>query len=705
MPITETTHWDRPGGALLKKILPVWRASVPDEAAVDGFLERQLGEVVTVIEEWIGVDARRSSKAAIPDTRLENALRLAEGDDWEELVVLARSTLPDYWAMDALRSRAADAHSDGATLVIDALVTARARWGGGDMETMRAIKGTPPRRWRPPVYRRSESSRVTVAEQIREVPPEPERPAIDDERALEQETRDILDDAVVDELKLRPHSIDSLADVMNATRSEVAASLTRLLNRGRIWRRADHGKVPVYAHLSVGIGSHRSGRHKVTFPTADEVHGGPIREDAKRIAEAARALGGRPVRALDMLRPDADGRTIARALLDLTAPRRSIADIHRFLRSRNFDGAAGVIWDAPPTASPDYLRMRVWEHILREAPVIRVKGKPGKLRVLPAAIRKDDVPWVAVRRVVDGRISLDRVDIKVMRADSGGPPWIEPVGEGVLEPGDEVHVWVHSSPEALSDLYTTLGDFFDDLKYKPQALADVRTLLFWTGVMLDTPQCNGEAKTTATRAFNQAKLYYDVAREQSETSVWTVGVLRRVAAAALAVTTACGEGCPLPSFDFHDPGWRPVFPEEINTPRLRALYEALGHNPGLARRVEAAAASANKGRVGSAIAQLLANQGEDVERVVQLLKAVDDMRTQPALRAIYQTLGSFQDTRRVQEALEDAPDGWRGNLIKERLVMGSLHDVLAEGRVGNSPRELEDAARRVLAIAKEATDL
>jgi len=187
--------------------------------------------------------------------------------------------------------------------------------------------------------------------------------------------------------------------------------------------------------------------------------------------------------------------------------------------------------------------------------------------------------------------------------------------------------------------------------------------------------------------------------------VWTVGVLRRVAAAALAVTTACGEGCPLPSFDFHEPGWRPVFPEEINTPRLRALYEALGQNPGLARRVEAAAASADEGRVGSAIAPLLANRGEDVERVVQLLKAVDDMRTQPALRAIYQTLGSFQDTRKVQEALEDAPDGWRGNLIKERVVMGSLHDVLAEGRVGSSPREIEDAARRVLAIAKGQTDL
>jgi len=532
--------------------------------------------------------------------------------------------------------------------------------------------------------------------------------AIDEERALEQETRDVLDDAVVDELKLRPHTLDSLDDAMNATRSGVVASLTRLLNQGRIWRHADHGKAPVYAHLSVGIGSHRSGRHRVTFPSADEVYSGPIREDAKRISAAARALGGRPARALDMLRADADGRTIARALLDLTAPRKSTADVHRFLRKRNFDAAAAEIWDAPPTVNPDYLRMRVWQHILRQAPVIRVKGTPGKLRVLPAAIRQDDVPWVAVRRVEDGRVSLDRADIKVVQAHTGGTLWIEPLGEGVLAPDDEVHLWVHSSPEALAELYAILGDFFDDLKYKPQALADVRTLLFWTGVMLDTPQCSGEAKTAATRAFNQAKLYYDVAREQSETSVWTVGVLRRVAAAASAVTTACGEGKPLPSIDFHEPTWRPSFPEEINTPRLRALYEILGHNPGLARRLDAAAAAVDEDRIAAAIAPHLAGRGEDVERIVQVLKAVEEMRTLPGLRAIYPTLGwSFQDTRKVQEALEEAPDGWRGNLIKERVVMRSLYEVLADGHAGasRSRRDLEVVARRILAIAKEETDL
>jgi hypothetical protein len=74
--------------------------------------------------------------------------------------------------MSALRSRGVDAHSDGANLVIDALDTARARWGGGDMQTMRAIKGTPPMRWRPPVYRRAPSK--VSAGQAPEVPDDAE---------------------------------------------------------------------------------------------------------------------------------------------------------------------------------------------------------------------------------------------------------------------------------------------------------------------------------------------------------------------------------------------------------------------------------------------------------------------------------------------------------------------------------------------------
>jgi len=146
--------WERPGGRLLQKILPAWRATAP-EGVIDDFLGRRLGPVTATLEAWITEDARRSSEAAIPDIRLVEALLSAAAGDWEYLVSLARLTLSDYWAMDALRGRGAEAHTDGAALVIDALVTARARFGGGDMETMRAIKGTPPSRWRPPVYRRA----------------------------------------------------------------------------------------------------------------------------------------------------------------------------------------------------------------------------------------------------------------------------------------------------------------------------------------------------------------------------------------------------------------------------------------------------------------------------------------------------------------------------------------------------------------------
>ena len=134
--------WERPGGCLLRKILPAWRAATT-KGAVDDFLGRQLARVVDLLETWIAGDARRSSTTAIPDTRLHESLRVAATGDPDDLIALARLTLSDYWAMDALRARGADAHADGTKLVTDALVAARARAGGGDRETLLAVQGRP----------------------------------------------------------------------------------------------------------------------------------------------------------------------------------------------------------------------------------------------------------------------------------------------------------------------------------------------------------------------------------------------------------------------------------------------------------------------------------------------------------------------------------------------------------------------------------
>lgn len=141
--------WQRPGGQFLETLLPAWRAATPT-GAVDDFLGRQLGGVVVMVEGWIVRDARRSSQTAIPDPDLRRALALAADDDSDELDRFARSVLSDYWAMEALRDRAGVAHPDGERLVMDALLVARAR-----RDSIQALKGHAPRRWRPPVYQRA----------------------------------------------------------------------------------------------------------------------------------------------------------------------------------------------------------------------------------------------------------------------------------------------------------------------------------------------------------------------------------------------------------------------------------------------------------------------------------------------------------------------------------------------------------------------
>jgi len=445
-----------------------------------------------------------------------------------------------------------------------------------------------------------------------------------------------------------------------------------------------------------------------------------IREDARRLALQATALGGTKFRALDRFREDADGRTIARTLQDLTAPRRWFAEVAQYLERHNFDEAAEEVrrealteevergeikglTGAKPTKPTEPLRDRVWDAIFQAGERLTpVRSEDGQLHVLDSAIHEEGQPWVAVRRVEDGRVLLDQVVVEIV-SRAGESAQIRPVGEtDELEPGDSVHVWSRSSPGDLIDLYAVVGTFLDDWTYKPRELADLASLLFWTGLMIDTPQCSGEAKRKATEAFNKAKIYYDAAREAPSSDVWTLGVLHRITLAAAAVTTACAEGR-VAELEFDEERPIPSYPAEIDSTLRRALYDALGRNPGLARRVDAAARRVDRGgehdarveRIEAAIAPIVApDEVEIAEMIVEVLGA--DVMLAPGLRAIYEVLNwDFQRTMKVQKALEAGlPDSWRGYLPKERVVMRELYDVLGD----------EETTRRVFKIVKEETD-
>jgi len=141
--------WQRPGGQLLRLILPAWKAALP-EGAVDGFLSRQLAAVVDMLDAWIPGDARRRSEAAIPDDVLDRALRLAADGDRDELLSLAASVAGDYWAMDALQRRG-ESHPQGARLILDALASASSGDNRADRSALQALEGKRPSGWTPPI--------------------------------------------------------------------------------------------------------------------------------------------------------------------------------------------------------------------------------------------------------------------------------------------------------------------------------------------------------------------------------------------------------------------------------------------------------------------------------------------------------------------------------------------------------------------------
>ena len=101
---------------------------------------------------------------------------------------------------------------------------------------------------------------------------------------------------------------------------------------------------------------------------------------------------------------------------------------------------------APPTATRNYMSDRVWGAIFSEGErLTRVKGTPEHLRVLPDAVREEEQPWVAARRIEDGRASLVRVEVDVVKQHKGGTTEIRPLGEEELEPGDEPTSGLRSS--------------------------------------------------------------------------------------------------------------------------------------------------------------------------------------------------------------------------------------------------------------------
>ena len=195
------------------------------------------------------------------------------------------------------------------------------------------------------------------------------------------------------------------------------------------------------------------------------------------------------------------------------------------------------------------LMREVWGAVLDVLPVVDVAGRAGALRVAEEAIFRESEgsELVLVRvRGRDGRAVVRRIRVHAGDPDANGEVLLDEPTER-LAFADQVHEAVRPA-SFFVELYGKLGAFQDDLERAPRTLQDVRTLLYWTAVMLDAPLCQGEVKARAAAAFTQAKAYHDTARRQlvEGRSVDAVRrlheALRRISVAAAEIARSCGEG-------------------------------------------------------------------------------------------------------------------------------------------------------------------
>ncbi len=276
----------------------------------------------------------------------------------------------------------------------------------------------------------------------------------------------------------------------------------------------------------------------------------PLQELTELMDRRSSALGARAATTGNLKRNDGYGH-IAEALRDLARPTGPSADeLQRWLESEGLMRAGEAVGRAREAESlPVRQLMReIWDSVFEVLTLEDVTGRPGALHVPDEAIFRADGSDFILQRARQGeRFVLRRIRVSVGDHDdeTGVTEFEDPTDR--LAAGDRVHR-AERTEEFLVELYGKLGNFHDDLERAPKTLQDVRTLLYWTAVMLDAPLCQGEVKVRATAAFTQAKAYHDTARARllEGRSVDAVRrmqeAMRRISAAAAEIARSCGEG-------------------------------------------------------------------------------------------------------------------------------------------------------------------
>jgi hypothetical protein len=245
--------------------------------------------------------------------------------------------------------------------------------------------------------------------------------------------------------------------------------------------------------------------------------------------------------------------TLAMSLRDLSADRHpSPAEIEAWFADQGLFSVTDVLQDATVIAygSVQEILDRVWGAVDRSVPVVKVTRKGDEMMVDKRAIVWSKVTASSIvlvrEEATDRRYRLRTVKVMLGKCDDATCNFL-PIG-GDVRPNAEVYLLHERQDMFVTQLHDHLADLEQVLRAAPRLLEDVRHLLFLTGVLIDTPRCQGSEQAAAMRAFEQAKGYHDAARRmliEGKTAVAAERIhaaMRRIATAAAHIAQSCAAG-------------------------------------------------------------------------------------------------------------------------------------------------------------------
>jgi hypothetical protein len=253
-------------------------------------------------------------------------------------------------------------------------------------------------------------------------------------------------------------------------------------------------------------------------------------------------------------------RPLAEALRDLAEPSGiTPAALQEYLERADLMAAAEVVGravgaDPPPLRN---LMQSLWAELDEAMPLWKVPQAGPRFRVPEDCLFEDHGHTVLLVAGARPQMTLQRVRVQVLqRPEDSDTVLVEDTTDSI-GPGDAIHrggdslyrVSLSVRPlEFIAELNAKVREFEATLTRAPQALEDVRRLLFWSAAMIDAPRCQGDLKAATHKSFQLARSYYETARKRliegrtGDAVRQMHEALRRISSSAAELAMNCAEG-------------------------------------------------------------------------------------------------------------------------------------------------------------------